>query len=62
MSSNPWKEAVVDALVNCWALSSENVEDPRRAVEDLVRREVKWALDPLISKAAHDLIEKGRKE
>lgn len=54
--SNVWKDAVLDALVINWQLTSEHKGDPRKAVADLVRGEVAQALDPLVSQSAQLLI------
>jgi len=50
-----WKEAVIDAAVVDWTLTAENVNNPRKCVEDVLAWQSKLALDPAVSKEAHDL-------
>ena len=58
--TNPWREAVIDALVVDHIYSAAHDADPRKAVNDLLAYESQMALDPLISEAAQALIDKGR--
>ena len=58
---NEWKEAVLDAMVINCSLPEGCIDDPRKAVSHLIKTEVNMALDPLISKAAQDLVDMGRK-
>ena len=46
---NPWKEAVLDALVINFILTEEHKTNPRKALQDLINWEVTLALDPQIS-------------
>jgi len=59
---NPWRDALIDALVVNFILSPENENDPRKAIQDLIAWEQKLALDPAVSQDAADLIERGRKQ
>jgi hypothetical protein len=56
---NPWKVAVLDALVVNWAYKKEHDDDPRMAVHDCIAREVEIALDPQVSSEARALVERG---
>ena len=55
-----WREAVIDALVTSWAYSAEHDTNPRKAIQDLLEREIAIALDPAVSRDAQALIDKGR--
>lgn len=55
MDENPWKEAVIDALVVNHILEANHETDPRKALADLIAWEVKVALDPKVSEAAAKL-------
>ena len=57
---NPWKDAVIEGLAVSWAITTENENDPVKAVNDLVESEVRIALDPSVSSEAQALIDKGR--
>ena len=59
---NEWREAVIDALVINWTLDSTNENNPRKALQDLIRIETEMALDPKISGAAQALIDRGVEE
>ena len=48
-NQNPWKEALIDALVCNFILNEQNQKDPRRAIKDLIEWEHKLANDPLVS-------------
>jgi hypothetical protein len=49
-----WKDAVDDAGVVHWTLTSETANDPRKAIGALLDTNAQWALDPAISSdAAH---------
>lgn len=52
-AANPWKDALIDALVCAFLLNEENQSDPRRALHDLISWEVQLARDPLISPPVH---------
>jgi hypothetical protein len=58
---NIWKEAVIDALVVAGIYQAKHDENPRLAIHDLIVWEQSIALDPLVSKEARDLIDRGRK-
>lgn len=62
MKHNPWREAVIDALVESWIYNESHVDNPTKAVADLLAWEVQMASDPVISTAAQALIERGRQE
>lgn len=51
---NPWKEAVVDALVCDFLLNETNKDDPRRAIRDIVNWNLELGRDmqPPLSDAA----------
>jgi len=50
-----WKDAVIDATVVDWIFTKAHESDPRKAVNDLLAWQQKIALDPAVSKEAHDL-------
>ena len=52
-----WKDAIIDATVVDWIFTKEHETNPRKAVNDLLAWGEKVALDPLVSKPAHDLHE-----
>jgi hypothetical protein len=52
-----WKDAVIDAAVVDWIYTKEHETNPRKAVNDLLAWQAKLALDPAVSKEAHDLHE-----
>jgi hypothetical protein len=52
-AANPWKDALIDALVCAFLLNEENQSDPRRALHDLISWEVQLARDPLINPPVH---------
>lgn len=55
-----WQEAVIDAAVVNWTLSTENANNPRKAIADLIAQVQREALDPAISAPVHDLHERIR--
>lgn len=55
-----WHEAVHAELVTTWTLSSENKDDPRKALQDIINWHVRVALDPAVSSDAQALIERGK--
>lgn len=57
---NPWKDALIDALVVANIYRREHEADPRQALIELIAWEVGMALNPLVSQAARDLVESGR--
>lgn len=50
-----WKRAIIDACVVDWIFTAEHESNPRKAVNDLLCWQQKIALDPAVSKDAHDL-------
>jgi hypothetical protein len=50
-----WKEAVIDATVVDWIFTKAHERDPRKAVNDLLAWQQQIALDPAVSKEAHEL-------
>jgi len=48
---NPWKDTLLDALVCNFLLNSENKDDPKKALSDLIAWEKQLATDPLINPA-----------
>ncbi len=58
--SDEWGETVHDELVATWTLSSENKDDPRKALQDIINWHVRVALDPAVSSDAQALIERGK--
>ena len=58
----PFKTAVINALVVNWAYQAIHETDARKAVQDLITQEVAMALDPLISEAADNLQKKAKLE
>jgi len=57
---NEWKEALVERLIVLHIYSDKHEKDPRQALNDIIAWEVTVALDPLVSSAAVDLIEKHK--
>jgi hypothetical protein len=47
--TNPWKDAVFDALICSFLLNEENASDPKKALRDLLAWESELARDPLIN-------------
>ena len=60
--AEPFKAAVIDALITNWAYQAIHETDARKAVQDLIAQEVSMALDPLISEAADNLQKKAKLE
>lgn len=54
-----WKNAIIDATIVDWIYTAEHETNPRRAVNDLLAHQVRLALDPAVSKAAHDLMQRA---
>lgn len=52
---NPWKAAVIDALVVSWTYLKAHETNPRKALHDLLAWETDVALDPRVSAAARKL-------
>lgn len=50
-----WKDAIIDAAVVDWVYTKEMEDDPRLTVNSLLAWQAKLALDPAVSKEAHDL-------
>jgi hypothetical protein len=46
---NPWKEALIDALVVDYILDEKNSEDPKQAIHDLISWNIRLARDPLVA-------------
>jgi hypothetical protein len=61
-AENPWKDAIIDALVVDCIYRKGHEDDPRGALQELITWDTKMALDPAVSKEARDLIERGRAE
>lgn len=57
---NPWKEAVIDALIIGHIYREKHENEPRQALADLIHWEISVALDPAVSSAARDLMERGK--
>jgi len=57
--SNPWKDAVAEALANSHIYNEAHDSDPRKAVRDLIACEVDTALDPAVSARAAALVASG---
>jgi hypothetical protein len=57
---NEWREAIHDELFTTWILSDENEDDPRLALQDIIRWHVMAALDPAVSSDARALIDQGK--
>jgi hypothetical protein len=53
---NPWKSAVIEALIVNHIFRVSHESDPVRALADLVDWECKVALDPAVSKEAQELV------
>ena len=60
-SLREWKQAVIDAGVVNWTLSTEWENDPRRAIQDLIVMAGEIALDPTVSEEAAKLHAKARR-
>ena len=58
--TNAWKEAVIEKLVVDCIYADRHEFDPEKAINDLLTYEIQIALDPAVSQAARDLIERGR--
>jgi len=58
-TENPWRDAVEDELVIAGILNNAH-SDPRQAIKDVIAWNCQVALDPLVSKEAQDLIDKGK--
>lgn len=53
--TDPWKEAVHDALVVDWCLTEQTANDPRAALAALIEWNIKIAKDPLVCREAAKL-------
>jgi hypothetical protein len=51
-----WKDHLTDAAVVDWCLNEKNADDPKQLIADIVKCNVRQALDPAISQAANELI------
>lgn len=58
----PWKQAVISELVVAHIYQAKHDTDPRRAIQDAISWNVDVALDPLVSKDAQKLIDRGAAE
>lgn len=58
--SDPWKDEIIDALYCRFIYRKELENDPVEAIGELIHWEVMMALDPKVSSAARDLMERGR--
>lgn len=56
---NKWRSAVIEALVASCIYKAKHDHDPERALAELVQFEIECALDPVISKKADDLVQRG---
>lgn len=56
-----FKGVVLDSLVTLHIYQHHHDDDPKRALDDLIRLEVEIALDPKVSKPAQDLVESHTK-
>ena len=61
-ADDPWKAAVIDALVTAHIYTAAHESDPRGALKALLAYEQAVALDPAVSSDAAALIERGRRE
>ena len=57
-ANDGWKDAVIDALVDCWIYRTEHEDNPKLAISDLLDWHEEAALDPRVSKTAHEWMEK----
>jgi hypothetical protein len=57
-----WQQAVDDALVNAGLDCTHELSDPKQELTRLIQWCIDMALDPLISKEAQALFERGRQE
>lgn len=55
MPANPWREAIIDALVVSHIYRAEHEDSPRMALHDLIAWEVTIALDPPVSSGAREM-------
>lgn len=56
---NPWKDQIIEHLVVWHIYNAKHEDDPEKALQDLLNIETSCAVDPLVSKAARDLIQEG---
>lgn len=59
---NPWKQAIIEALIVDCILSKKHESDPQKAIADLIGWSIKLALDPTVSSDAAKLQAKARLE
>ena len=57
--TNPWRDAVDDELVSLHMVASD---DPRESIRRLIDWHCAVQIDPLVSSAAQELIERGKRE
>lgn len=57
-----FKDEIIDKLIISHIYTDQHETNPQKAVNDLIAYETSTALDPLVSKEARDLIDRGRKE
>jgi hypothetical protein len=57
--TNPWRDAVDNELVSLHMVASD---DPRESIRRLIDWHCAVQIDPLVSSAAQDLIERGKRE
>jgi hypothetical protein len=55
-----WRTALVEAAIVDWSISNENMDDPKKMLNDIVVNNMRQALDPSISGDAVKLIQQGR--
>lgn len=57
-----FKNEVMRRLESAWAYRKDHEDNPELAVSDLIQAEIEFALDPVISSRAIELVERGRHE
>jgi len=58
----PWKEAVLNELIVAHIFRGEHQTNPRKAIQDAISWNTDIALDPLVSKDAQKLIDRGAEQ
>lgn len=56
-----WKNTLIDAAVVNWVLTDDNQNNPRELIDAITEFNMKIALDPAVSKPAHDLVQRAEK-
>lgn len=62
MRADDWKERVIDALIVNGGYRAAHDDNPKLAVDDLIKTEITMACDPAISTTAEALVQRGRRE